>query len=76
VAAIAADPQRIAASGREEDKARDFAAWRRLGPNVSAVKRQRFASIDGNLIGRMGPRFVDGALVVCEAIDRVRYVRQ
>ncbi len=71
-AAIAADPQLIAGSGRMEDAERDFAAWKRLGKNVSAVKQQRFATIDGNLIGRMGPRFVQGAAALCEAIERAR----
>jgi iron complex transport system substrate-binding protein len=71
-AAIAADPQLIAGSGRKEDAPRDFAAWQRLGRSVSAVKQQRFASIDGDLIGRMGPRFVEGAAALCEAIDRTR----
>lgn len=70
-AAIAADPQLIAGSGRNEDAERDFAAWRRF-TSVSAVKQQRFASIDGDLIGRMGPRFVEGAAGLCEAIERAR----
>ena len=70
-AAVAADPQLIATSGRAEDAARDFAAWRRFG-NVDAVKRNRFATIDGSLIVRMGPRFVDGAQALCDAIDRAR----
>ena len=71
-AAIATDPQLIAGSGRKEDVQRDFAAWRRLGKNVDAVKQQRFAAIDGNLIGRMGPRCVEGATALCEAIERMR----
>ena len=59
-AAVAADPQLIAGSGRKKkDAGRDFAAWRRF-TTVSAAKHQRFASIDGDLIGRMGPRFVEG----------------
>jgi iron complex transport system substrate-binding protein len=71
-AAIATDPQLIASSGRREDGVRDFATWRHLAKNVDAVKRQRFASIDGNLIGRMGPRFVDGAAALCRAVDEGR----
>jgi iron complex transport system substrate-binding protein len=71
-AVIAADPQLIASSGRREDGVRDFATWRRLAKNVDAVKRQRFTSIDGNLIGRMGPRFVDGATALCRAVDEGR----
>ena len=70
-AAIAADPQQIAGSGRQEDAGRDFAAWRRF-TTVSAVRQQRFASIDGDLIGRMGPRFVEGAAGLCEAIEGAR----
>jgi iron complex transport system substrate-binding protein len=70
-AAVRADPQLIATSGRAKDKTRDFAAWQRFAA-VSAVKQHRYASIDGNLIGRMGPRFVDGAAALCEAIERAR----
>lgn len=70
-AAVRADPQLIATSGRAEDNSRDFAAWQRFAA-VSAVKRQRYASIDGNLIGRMGPRFVDGAAALCQAINLAR----
>ena len=71
-AAIAADPQLIAGSGSKEDAQRDFAKWGRVGKNVSAVKQQQFATIDGNLIGRMGPRFVEGAAALCEAIQLAR----
>jgi iron complex transport system substrate-binding protein len=70
-AAVVADPQLIAGSGRKEDAARDFAAWLRFAA-VSAVKSKRFVSIDGNLIGRMGPRFVEGAAGLCEAVERAR----
>ena len=70
-AAIAADPQLIATSGRRQDSGRDFAAWRRF-TTVSAVKRQRFASIQGDLIGRMAPRFVEGAAALCEAVEGAR----
>jgi iron complex transport system substrate-binding protein len=70
-AAVAADPQLIAGSGRPEDAARDFAAWRRF-TKVQAVQAGRFATIDANLIGRMGPRFVDGAAALCDAIERAR----
>lgn len=70
-AAVAADPQLIAGSGRRQDTERDFAAWRRFTA-VSAVRQQRFASIDGDLIGRMGPRFVEGAASLCAAIEGAR----
>jgi iron complex transport system substrate-binding protein len=70
--AVTADPQLIATSGRAEDAPRDFAPWQRFAGKVEAVRRRRFASIAGDLIGRMGPRFVDGAAKLCEAIDRAR----
>lgn len=70
-AAAAADPQLIAGSGRQQDAASDFAAWRRF-TSVSAVRQQRFASINADLIGRMGPRFVEGAAALCAAIERAR----
>jgi iron complex transport system substrate-binding protein len=70
-AAVAADPQLIATSGRQQDAARDFAPWRRFA-NVSAVKQQRYVSIDGDLMGRMGPRFVDGAELLCRSIAGAR----
>jgi iron complex transport system substrate-binding protein len=70
-AAISADPQLIAASGRAADAAQDFARWRRYS-QVSAVRRGHFVHIDGDLIGRMGPRFVQGASALCDAIERAR----
>ena len=69
------DPQLVAGSGSKEEGQREFAAWRRLAKNASAVKQQQFASIDGDLIGRMGPRFVDGAAALCEAIEQARRPR-
>ncbi len=70
-AAVAADPQLIAASGRAADAADEFARWRRFA-QVSAVRHEQFAYLDADLIGRMGPRFVQGAAALCEAIDRAR----
>jgi len=70
-AAVAADPQLIAASGRPADVADEFSRWRRFA-QVSAVRNEQFAYLDADLIGRMGPRFVQGAAAMCEAIDRAR----
>jgi iron complex transport system substrate-binding protein len=70
-AAVAADPQLIAASGRAADTTDEFARWRRFA-QVSAVRHEQFAYLDADLIGRMGPRFVQGAAALCEAIDRAR----
>ena len=70
-AAVAADPQLVAASGRAADAAGEFSRWRRFA-QVSAVRNRQFAYLDADLIGRMGPRFVQGAAALCDAIDRAR----
>jgi iron complex transport system substrate-binding protein len=70
-AAVAADPQLVASSGRSADAELDFARWLRFG-QVSAVRENQFAFVDGDLIGRMGPRFVQGAAALCDAIERAR----
>jgi hypothetical protein len=36
------------------------------------VKHRRFATVDGALISRMGPRIVQGAERLCEAIEQAR----
>ncbi len=45
----------VASSGRQQDSARDFAGWRQRGARLEAVQRERFTTIDGNLIGCIGP---------------------
>lgn len=69
-AAVQRNPQVIATAGAASDHP-ELDAWRRFA-QVDAVKNQRFAMIDGDLIGRMGPRFVQGARRLCEAIDAAR----
>jgi len=39
---------------------------------VSATRHGEFGHIEGNLIARSGPRFVDGARELCVAIDHAR----
>jgi iron complex transport system substrate-binding protein len=69
-AAVRRNPQVIAMAGAPGDHP-EFGEWPRF-PQVEAVKAGRFALIDGDLIGRMGPRFVQGAERLCEAIDKAR----
>ena len=69
-AAVQRNPQVIAMAGAPSDHP-ELAQWPRF-PAVEAVKQQRYALIDGDLIGRMGPRFVQGARRLCEAIDKAR----
>ncbi|MDF2529687.1 MAG: cobalamin-binding protein [Gammaproteobacteria bacterium] len=47
------------------------ASWNQW-PQISAVKLHNIANIDSNLIARDGPRILDGASQVCEAIAKAR----
>lgn len=69
-AAVQRNPQVIAMAGSASDHP-EQGRWPQF-PGVDAVKAQRFALVDGDLINRMGPRFVQGARQLCEAIDRAR----
>jgi iron complex transport system substrate-binding protein len=69
-AAVQRNPQVIAMAGAASDHP-ELGQWPRFG-QVEAVRAKRFALIDGDLIGRMGPRFVQGARRLCEAIDAAR----
>lgn len=69
-AAVKSNPQLLVTAGSRAEPA-DFGRWREF-TQVEAVKRQRLAVVDGNLLGRMGPRFVQGAAQLCAAIDASR----
>lgn len=70
-AAVKSNPQLIMTSSSPDEDAQ-LAGWQRYSSQIEAVRLQRYAVLDGNLLGRMGPRFVQGARAMCEAIDRVR----
>ena len=69
-AAARANPEVIATAASPEEPA-DWGRWKDL-PRVSAVAHDAFVKVDGNLITRMGPRFVQGAQALCEGIDKAR----
>jgi len=69
-AAAQADPQLIvgaSVAGSDAPQGR----WADLA-QVDAVKHQRYAGLPPELMGRMGPRFVEGARLLCQAIERAR----
>ena len=68
--AVQRDPELIVTGGSPSEAARP-GRWASFA-QVSATKHGEFARIDGDLIARSGPRFVDGARQLCEAIDRAR----
>ena len=69
-AAAQADPQLIAGA-RVDAQSLPQGRWAEL-KQVDAVKHARYAMLPPELLGRMGPRFVDGAQLLCEALDRAR----
>lgn len=69
-AAVQSNPQVVAGMAADDGRF-EPGRWRDF-PRVEAVRNGRFAAIDGALIGRMGPRFVEGAEQLCRAIDAAR----
>ncbi len=69
-AAVQRDPELVLTAGSPGEPAKP-GRWREF-PQVSATRHGEFASIEGDLIARSGPRFVDGARELCVAIDRAR----
>ena len=68
--AVQRDPELVVTAGSPGEPARP-GRWRAF-PQVSATRHGEFARIEGDLIARSGPRFVDGARELCVAIDRAR----
>lgn len=70
-AVVQADPQLVAGARIDDAGSAPPGRWRELA-QIDAVKKNRFALLPPDLLDRMGPRFVDGAQLLCEAIDKVR----
>ena len=68
--AVQRDPELVVTAGApgETDKPGRWAGFKR----VSAVQHGQFGHVEGDLLDRSGPRFVDGARELCEAIDHAR----
>jgi iron complex transport system substrate-binding protein len=69
-AAVQRDPELVVTAGTPGEAAAPgrWAEFKR----VSATQHAQFARIEGDLLARSGPRFVDGARELCEAIDHAR----
>jgi iron complex transport system substrate-binding protein len=68
--AVQRDPELVMTAGSPGEPARP-GRWRDF-TQVSATKHGEFGRVEGDLIARSGPRFVDGARELCMAIDRAR----
>lgn len=68
-AVLAFDPQLILSGS--DDPQRALAAWRAL-PRISAVRHGQLKGVPGDVLTRMGPRFVQAASQLCERVDAAR----
>ena len=68
--AVQRDPELVMTAGSASEAARP-GRWSEFA-QVSATRHGEFGHIEGDLIARSGPRFVDGARELCVAIDRAR----
>jgi iron complex transport system substrate-binding protein len=71
--AVQRDPELVLTGGSASEPAH-VGRWAEF-PQVSATRRHQFARLDGDLLLRSGPRFVQGARQMCEAIERTRQGR-
>ena len=73
-AVLAAAPEAIIAAGDDGLRPEWLDEWKRW-PSLPAVARSNLLVVDGNLLHRAGPRFLDGADQLCAALDAVRQRR-
>ena len=70
-AVIAADPEAIMAGKRYDPANPGLKLWEPYR-SMTAVKRGNLLTVDGDLLTRPGPRVIDGAQQLCEALNAVR----
>lgn len=73
-AVLQANPQLIATSGEAGMASGSLERWRRW-PALEANRRQALVNLPPDLLSRIGPRLIDGAERLCQAIDRARQPR-
>ncbi len=73
-AVMAADPEAIMAGKRHDPANPGLKLWEPYR-NMTAVKRGNLLTVDGELLTRPGPRTVEGAALLCEALEGVRQRR-
>lgn len=73
-AVLKADPEAIMAGKRVDPANPGLKLWEPY-KSMTAVKRGNLLTVDGELLTRPGPRTVDGAAQLCEALEAVRQRR-
>lgn len=73
-AVLQADPEAIMAGKRHDPANPGLKLWEPY-KSMTAVKRGNLLSVEGELLTRPGPRVIDGAARLCEALEAVRQRR-
>lgn len=74
-AVLKADPEAIVAGGMGENNPTWLEGWRRY-PSLLAVRSGNLFFIPPSLLQRNGPRILDGAEHLCQALERARKKRK
>lgn len=72
---LGAEPEAVLMTGKAGDAEPGFEVWRRL-PHFRATAAGNLMLLPTDALGRHSPRILDGAELVCEALDRVRAKRR
>lgn len=70
-AVLVANPELILTSGEPGVKGNWLAHWQRF-KGITAVARGSMTLLPPDLLSRLGPRMIDGAEVLCSAVDKAR----
>ncbi len=70
-AVIQENPELILSGDSENQGVSGIEQWKTFG-TMLAVKNRNLVAIDGDQLNRAGPRIIDGAKAVCEAMDNAR----
>lgn len=70
-AVIQENPELILSGDSENQGVSGIEQWKTFG-TMLAVKNRNLVAIDGDQLNRAGPRIIDGAKAVCEAMDSAR----
>lgn len=68
---VVANPEAIVASGVGSDDRAVLAQWRQW-PKLAAVARGNLFAIDSDIVNRMTPRLLEGAEILCAALEAAR----
>ncbi|WP_230419420.1 cobalamin-binding protein [Undibacterium griseum] len=74
-AVLQENPEVIISAESANQRSNGMAQWKTL-TTLLAVRNQNLVTINGDLMNRPGPRIIDGARAICEALEQARQHRQ